>query len=139
MGRVTVEAVVENSGDLWNASEGTLPADKVRRAVIPSALIDTGATLLSLPTSLIRQLGLKPVTTKRVTASTGQTEATLYSTVRLTVMDRFCTMDVLEVPDGVPPLIGVIPLEHLDFVVDPKGQRLIGNPEHGGEHVYEMY
>lgn len=40
---------------------------------------------------------------------------------------------------GVPPLIGQIPLEMLDFVVDPRGQKLIGNPEHGGEHVIEMY
>ena len=32
-----------------------------------------------------------------------------------------------------------IPLEHLDFVVDLRNRRLIGNPAHGGEHVYEMY
>jgi hypothetical protein len=27
----------------------------------------------------------------------------------------------------------------LDFVVDPAGQRLIGNPEHGGEQMIEMF
>ena len=37
------------------------------------------------------------------------------------------------------PLIGVIPLEILDFVVDPKRLRLIGNPEHGGERMFEMF
>jgi len=36
-------------------------------------------------------------------------------------------------------LIGVIPLEILDFVVDPKRQRLIGNPEHGGEQMFDMF
>jgi len=36
-------------------------------------------------------------------------------------------------------LIGVIPLEILDFVVDPKGQRLVGNPAHGGEQMFEMF
>jgi hypothetical protein len=45
----------------------------------------------------------------------------------------------MEVPDGVPVLIGQIPLEFLDFVVDPVRQRLIGNPAHGGEHVLELY
>ncbi|MFO0851933.1 MAG: aspartyl protease family protein [Gemmataceae bacterium] len=139
MGRVTTEATVENSGDLYAADRGLIPADQVRRVVLPAALVDTGATLLSLPTAVIQQLGLKQVSSKRVTASTGQTTAGLYEAVRLTIMGRFCTMDVLEVPDGVPPLIGVIPLEHLDFVVDPKAQRLIGNPAHNGEHVYEMY
>ena len=38
-----------------------------------------------------------------------------------------------------PVLIGQVPLELLDFVVDPKGRRLIGNPEHGGEQMIEMY
>jgi len=27
----------------------------------------------------------------------------------------------------------------LDFVVDPMGQQLIGNPAHAGEHTIEMY
>jgi hypothetical protein len=30
-------------------------------------------------------------------------------------------------------------LEHLDFVVDLRDRKLIGNPAHGGEHVYELY
>jgi hypothetical protein len=36
-------------------------------------------------------------------------------------------------------LIRFIPLEMLDFVVDPRGQRLIGNPDHGGEWMIDMY
>ncbi len=39
----------------------------------------------------------------------------------------------------VPVLIGQLPLEHLDFVVDLRSRSLIGNPAHGGEHVYELY
>jgi len=46
-------------------------------------------------------------------------------------------MDVLEVPDGVPALVGQIPLICLDFVVDPRSQTLIGNPAHGGEQILE--
>lgn len=72
-------------------------------------------------------------------AASGPTEAGIYEAVRLTIMGRSCTMDVLEVPDTVPVLIGQIPLEHLDFVVDLRDQKLIGNPRHNGEHVYEMF
>src|SRR5207248_4806351 len=107
--------------------------------VIPDALVDTGATLLSLPTNLIRQLGLTQTATKRVTSSSGVTETGMYEAVRLTIQDRTCTMDVLEVPDSVPVLIGQIPLEHLDLVVDLRSRSLIGNPAHGGEHIYELY
>ena len=48
-------------------------------------------------------------------------------------------MDVMEAPDTVPVLIGQLPLEHLDFVVDLRSRTLIGNPAHGGEHIYEQY
>jgi hypothetical protein len=45
----------------------------------------------------------------------------------------------MEVPDDVPVLVGQIPLEMLDLVVDPQSRRLIGNPEHQGEHILELY
>ena len=106
---------------------------------VADALVDTGATLLSLPTRVIRELGLQAVVTKRVTSSAGVGEATMYDTVRLTVLGRSCGMDVIEVPDTVPVLIGQIPLEHLDFTIDMRGRSLVGNPAHGGEHVYELY
>jgi predicted aspartyl protease len=102
-------------------------------------LVDTGATLLSLPKSLIERLGLEKFTSKQVRSSSGISEAPLYEAVRLTIGGRSCTMDVLEVPDDVPVLIGQLPLEHLDFVVDLRSRTLIGNPAHGGEHVYELY
>ena len=63
----------------------------------------------------------------------------MYEAVRLTIQGRECAMDVMEVPDAVPVLIGQLPLEHLDLVVDLRNRRLIGNPAHGGEHMYEMY
>ena len=34
--------------------------------------------------------------------------------------------------------IGQIPLEGLDFTADPVGQRLIGNPQHDGEHMIDV-
>ncbi len=139
MGRVLAEATIENLSDLYLAHRGVQPPEQVRRIVVPDALADTGATLLSVPTSLIRQLGLAQTGTRRVTSSVGPADAAMYEAVRLTVMGRSCTMDVLEVPDGVPVLLGQIPLEHLDLVVDPRNRTLIGNPAHGGQHVYEMY
>src|SRR5688572_26979259 len=139
MGRVTVAAAIENIEDLVAVELGVKTANEIRRVEVEDALVDTGATLLSLPTALIKQLGLRKVTSKRVTSSTGQAEASVYSAVRLTIQDRSCTMDVMEVPDGVPVLIGQLPLEHLDFVIDSRSRTLIGNPAHGGEHVYELY
>jgi predicted aspartyl protease len=138
-GRVLTEATIENLKDLWDAERGLRPAEQVRRITLADALVDTGATLLSMPPNVIQQLGLTKTGSKRVTSSAGPAEAAMYEAVRLTIQGRTCTMDVLEVSEGVPVLIGQIPLEHLDLVVDLRSRSLIGNPEHGGEHVYEMY
>ncbi len=106
MGRVITEATIENLKDLWAVEEGRQPPDQIRRITVPDALVDTGATLLPLPTRLIRHLGLREQFKKRVASSAGVTEATVYEAVRLTIQGRSCTMDVLEVPDAVPVLIG---------------------------------
>jgi len=139
MGRVVTEATIENLEDLWRERRGTCPPDQVRRVMVPDALVDTGAALLSLPSRLIRQLGLNEQFRRRVTSSVGIAETGVYDAVRLTIQGRSCTMDVMEVPDDVPVLIGQLPLEHLDFVIDPRSRTLVGNPAHGGEHMYELY
>jgi hypothetical protein len=70
--------------------------------------------------------------------SRGPADADVYDAVWLTIQGRSCTLDVMEVPDPVPALVGQLPLEHLDFVVDLVNQRIIGNPAHGGEQMYDL-
>jgi clan AA aspartic protease len=139
MGRVTTEATIESLKDLYGVELGVLAPENVRRITVPDALVDTGATLLSIPPSLIQRLGLKRVDTKRVRSSSGVVEVGLYDTVRLTIQGRTCPTDVLEVPEGSPVLIGQIPLENLDFVVDLQSRQLTGNPAHGGEQMFELF
>ena len=77
--------------------------------------------------------------TRKAITSSGPATVQMYGTVRLTIQGRECVTDVIELPDECPALIGQVPLELLDFVVDMKDRRLIGNPAHGGEHVIELY
>ncbi len=49
------------------------------------------------------------------------------------------TVDVTEVPDGVPVFIGQIPLDMFDLVVDLQACRLTGNPAQHGEQVLALY
>ena len=92
-----------------------------------------------MPKSLLEKLGLSYLRTRQARTSTGNVEVRIFGTARLTVQSRDCPCDVTEVADDCPILIDQIPLEAMDFVVDPGGQRLIGNPAHGGEHVIELY
>jgi predicted aspartyl protease len=139
MGRVTVEAKIESLEDLMMLRKGLIAADQARSVDVADALVDTGATMLSMPGKLIKELGLEPVRTRKAITSAGPVTVQVFGTVRLTIQDRDCVTDVTELPDDCPVLIGQIPLEQLDFVVDLSGRRLIGNPAHGGEHVIELY
>lgn len=138
MGKVLVTAKIENLRDLYSVELGALRAEQVRLIDVSDALVDTGATLLSLPKRFIQKLGLRRVKTRRIRTSTGIVDSAIYEAVRLTIGGRDCTVDVAELPDICPVLIGQIPLEGLDFVVDPVGGKLIGNPEHGGEHMADV-
>ncbi|MFO0849375.1 MAG: retropepsin-like aspartic protease [Gemmataceae bacterium] len=139
MGRVTVGAKVENAQDLWDVRQGRKTPDQVRSVDIPDALVDSGATTLGLPGSLIQQLGLAKSYEKRAKTAGGTVTVGIYDIVNLTIQGRECKVEVMELPEGSPALIGQIPLELMDWVIDMPAQKLIGNPRHGGEQMFEVW
>lgn len=137
-GKLLVTAAIENLDDLFGVRKNLLSADQVRRVEVTDALIDTGAMGLLLPSRFITQLGLEPLRLRPSRTIGGPVPLQIYRAVRLTVQGRDCISDVGEIPDEFSVVIGQVPLELMDWVVDPKRQRLIGNPEHGGEHMIEV-
>jgi predicted aspartyl protease len=138
MGKVAVAARIENLDGLFGARKGELAEDQVRSVEVTDALIDTGATGLLVPSRLVAQLGLDPVRMRPSRTIAGHVPLQVYRAVRLTVQGRDCISDVAEIPDEFPVMIGQVPLELMDWVVDLRGSCLIGNPEHGGEHMIEV-
>ena len=139
MGKVLVTAKIENIYDLYDVEKGLRTDDQVRRVEITDALVDTGASTLLLPKRLIAQLGLRSYRTRTSRGLGGPLTISMFGTVLLTIQGRDCRLDVGEIEDDYPVLVGQIPLEMLDWVVDTKGQRLIGNPEHGGEWMMDAF
>jgi predicted aspartyl protease len=139
MGRVVVTARIQNLNDLFNAREGRIKPEEVRTVEVEDALVDTGAYMLFLPRRMIKELGLKKFRNRRIRSSISEGTAGVYDAVRLTIQGRECTIDVADVPNDCPVLIGQIPLEMLDFVVDLRNQKLVGNPEHGGKFMYDAF
>ncbi len=139
MGKVVVPARIENQGDLTLVSKGLLEPDRVRWLEVKDALVNTGVTMLSLPRRHIAQLGLTRHRTRTARTAAGTISFGIYEPVRLMVQERDCIVEVAEIPDQCPVLIGQIPLELLDFVVDTAGQKLIGNPDHGGQQMIELF
>jgi len=139
MGIVLVTAIIENLRDVNAAEEGRIPETDVRRIEIQDARVDTGATYVAMPKRLIEQLGLKKLKTVEAKTVSGPIRFGIYDQVKLTIQDRDCEVRVSEVADSCSVLIGYIPLELLDFVISPKEQKLIGNPDHGGQYMIDMY
>ena len=135
--RHTTEIKLANLEDLHAVRLGVKKLEDVRRLTVDDALVDTGATRLCLPTSLIEHLGLTPVDTRIARTATGIVERTLYSEVEYTLLERSSTIRVTNLPEGSPILIGHMVLEELDLCVDMK-KGLIYNPAHGDDWIEEQ-
>jgi hypothetical protein len=139
-GRLVVRAKIENLQDVYHVQDGSLSADQVRTIEVDNAVVDTRSVFLLLALPIIRQLGLRRRGTRKIRTTAGYRDADVYGPVQLTVQGRDCQVEVFESSDDRPVVIGRLVVESmLDFVVDEAGERLIGNPAHGGEQRLEMY
>ena len=129
MGRVTVKIKVQNTDDI--ALAASRRRSRPPRTIEVEALVDTGATHFYLKSSVIKQLGLRKVDEiASLTMSNRREPRTVYSAVDLEIQGRSGTFRVVELPDQSPNIVGQIPLEEMDWVVDMENRRLIPNPQH---------
>ena len=137
MGKIMQKAIIETAYDIGAVKEGYISEDKIRRMEV-EFLVDTGAAMVCLPISSIQAMGLKPRHIRNVITATGRVERNVYDPIQLKVMDREGILEVMEVPDGVPPLLGYLALENLDLYPNPTKQILEGNPLYDGKMVMDL-
>jgi predicted aspartyl protease len=137
MGKVIVHLKLTNLKDTFLKQAGVRRGKP--RTVEVEALVDSGATRLYLKPSVIQRLGLARTGTVRSQTTSGPAIRYKYDPVELELLGRRENFDVIEVPETVPNLLGQVPLEVLDLVVDARRQRLIPNPAHGGEQMTEEF
>lgn len=138
VGRVIVDVQVCNVDDLRRLERGEIEAAKVRRTTVP-ALIDSGATFFCLPQSVVDSLGLPFNRMREARTVSGNLALKIHGGARIEIEGRACDVEVMALPEGRQALVGQLPLETLDFWVELANQRLIGNPEHGGECMAEVF
>ena len=87
------------------------------------ALVDTGALMLCIPEHVAVQLNLEAEATREVSVADGRSTTVPYvGPVRVAFEKRFCYVGALVLGDEV--LLGAVPMEDMDLVVDP-GRRLL--------------
>ena len=137
MGKIIVTLNLTNHGDLV-LRDRKLSTRKPRQ-VKAESLVDRGVTRLYLKRSVIRSIGLRRSGTVMSRPTNGVRKRNVYEPVRLDLMGRHGVFEVVDVDDNVPNLLGQVPLEYLDFVDDPKRQKLVPNPDHGNKQMSEEY
>ena len=125
MGNVFAEITVKNVKDMGLAQDGHITENNVRSVTL-TAIVDTGAASLVINEEIFKQLGLSVVKTRNINlAGGGKTECKVTDPVHIQWKDRFAVVNAVVLPGG-KTLLGVIPLEFMDLMVDPINRELVG-------------
>ncbi len=109
---------------LFQVQIEVVPADG-GSAQTQSVLVDTGASYLTLPRSLLVSLGYRPVDTQRVVFATGEKAVWEVAEVKVRLQGRERTVLASLASEESPKLLGAQTLETFGLGVDPLGKRLI--------------
>jgi predicted aspartyl protease len=132
MGRFAVDVEIANNRDVENALSGHLDPLQIRRTTI-RGVVDSGATRLVLPATVVKELGLPAKEGKvRVRYANGRTALRPeVGAVHLRLQGREDVFSAIVEPNRDTALIGAIVLEDFDFLVDCIKQRLVPrDPDH---------
>lgn len=92
------------------------------------ALVDTGAIDLCIPKHVALQLKLEAIEQREVTLADGRKELVDYvGPIKVECFGRHAFTGAMVMGDVV--LLGAIPMESMDVLVDPRRLQLIPNPE----------
>jgi predicted aspartyl protease len=92
------------------------------------ALVDTGASYTSLPSGLLRELGVAPHGQRPFLLSTGDTVVRDVGRTWVRIDGQTEMTIVVFGDDGASPLLGAVTLEEFGLGVDPIARKLIPVP-----------
>jgi clan AA aspartic protease len=131
------EITLANARDIGNAREGLIPNEKVRTMTIV-AMPDTGAWTLVINEDIRKKLGLAITETSKSTLANGKTDTyDVTEGVGICWKNRSTVLPAVVVPDAKDILLGALPLEAMDLMVDPVHERLVG--VHGDQPMHVLY
>ena len=106
----------------WPMRISSMDGEQVRDI---DATVDTGAAYTTLPTSLLRELGVEPMGKRRFLLADGRRIEMDYGQAWASINGESVTTLVVFGEDNAPPLLGAYTLEGLALAVDPVEQRLV--------------
>jgi clan AA aspartic protease len=136
MGLVYTEITLKNVKDEHMAEEGHISVEQIRKTTL-NALVDTGAWTLAINETTRIKLGLKIVGTYDGTLANGETEDyNMAGPVEVMWKNRRVVCDAIVLPNADDILLGAIPLEAMDLMVNPVSQEVAGI--HGDQIIHKI-
>jgi clan AA aspartic protease len=138
MGLVYADITLRNATDVWNYRRGSLNEPEIRQTEV-RALVDTGAGTLVINEAIRQQLGLDIEDDDIYYAELADGSKVTYiytEPVQIQWKNRKATCEAVVVPSATEVLLGAIPLEAMDLIVNPSEQELCG--AHGDEILLKI-
>ena len=133
MGLVYEIITLKNACDVGNAERGIITEKEVRETTV-NALVDTGAGTMVISEEIREKLGLRVRGLKSATLANDKKEVCkVTEPVEIHWKNRSTACPALVSSGWGEILLGAIPLEDMDLMVNPVKQELVG--VHGDEVV----
>ena len=131
MGFVHTEITMKNAGDVTKTLDGIITETEVREITV-KALVDTGAGTLVINEEVREALGLKIIGSRFAGLADGtRHKYSVTEPIDIHWKDRRTTCVAVVLPNAKQVLLGAVPLQDLDLMVNPVTHELIG--VHGDE------
>ena len=137
MGTVEADITLYNVADKTLAQYGYIKTTEIRTMAV-RAVVDTGAASLIINEEQCRILGLRIEEERSLKMANGsRVNCKITEPVDIYWKDRHWPCSAVVVPGAESVLLGAIPLEGMDLMINPKTQELVG--VHGDIVEYMAY
>ena len=129
MESIYAEIELVRSADIVLAQVGLIKSEQIRHCTV-QALVNQSVTMLAISEIVRSQLNLCKVREVEADLEDGSCVALdVVESVEIRFQKRRTVVEAIVTPNSTTVLLGAIPMEGMDVLIDPKRQRLIVNPE----------
>jgi len=134
MGLIHAEIILRNAGDVTSVRRGYIKEPQIRQTNV-MAMVDTGSLHLVINEDIRQELGVVVERPYRAELADGSAQTYgLTESIQIQWKDRIVACQAVVIPNANDVLLGAIPLEALDLIINPLKQELVG--AHGDEAIY---
>jgi clan AA aspartic protease len=129
MGLVYADITLVNSFDITAAKKGLIAEGDIKKLEV-RAMVDSGASMLTISDVIADQLDLDVVDNLEVELADGShSKRQLVGPVTVRFKNRITNCSALVFPGINEVLLGAIPMEGMDVIIDPLAEQLMVHPD----------